>query len=189
MRSDRLYGLACALIGAICVAIVGCGPEPTDGSFRINISDDKEFELRGPASTHTSFESGDSYRLALELHGASSKFGEQNELAVVFDQKPDTGVWRLFTFGKRRPQSGQLAELSFDMGCAVRDWQSDSTLSSYWAFDSGTVNVTAPRSQDGVAGSLRVFLHRQACDPADSAGRSDTGNSVLLSGTFETKRR
>jgi hypothetical protein len=177
-------------IGALCLTtIVGCGSEPTYGSYRMSMSDDKQFELRGPAHTHKSFESGDAYRLALDLRGAVAKFREHNELAFVFDQEPDTGVWHLFTFGKPRPLSGRLAELSFDMGCFVPELTSDATLSPHWAFDSGTVHVTSPASQNDFTGSFRIFLHFEPCGPPGAVGRPDTVNSVIMLGAFETKRR
>ena len=181
--------LARRWVVASCMATAaGCGTDTTYGSFRMNTSDDKQVELRGSAHTHSSFESGNSYRVSLELGGLSRKFGEQSELAFVFPQKPDTGTWILATFGRSQRLSGRIAELSFDMGCAAPGWRSDSTVSGYWAFDSGTVQVAAPASRSGIAGSFRVFLHSQLCKSGFPDTAKATRDSLLLSGTFETKR-
>lgn len=181
------------LVGLSMAALVGCAPEPTYGSFymmsSLSESGSKQFELHGPARTHTEFESGNSYWLTLGLRERSSTFGQQDQLSFVFGDKPDTGSLPLAPFGKPQAPGTRVAQLSFDMGCAVPDWKSDTTVSSYWAFDSGTVRVASPRSRDGIAGSFRIFLHSQTCVSGDSARTTSTANPMLLSGTFETKPR
>ena len=157
---------------------VGCETEPDYGSFRMKSADDSLTEIQGPASTNSSFESG--YGLTFDLRWTASRFFDPHGLFIDFGSKPEPGLWQLTMFRKPPLPGGRTASLAFGMRCATPDRKSDTTVSSTWEFDSGSVHITSPVSREGITGSFRIFLH---CGSADSIHAT---NPVLLSGTFET---